>query len=230
LIRAGVNDWGGVSPVTPDHVNPEAPWPHLETLADATCAAGRTLAQRLAIGPRYALGAQDWAAPAVATRILRAIDGRGLPKPDDWAAGHGDAAPALIDGDASRASASIRAILRQAEAGRPLSERAIVTLFDADGDDLAAIVTQADRLRRESIGGTLTYAVNRNINYTNICLYKCGFCAFSKGSTKAMRGPAYRLDYAEVGRRAAEAWDRGATEVCLQGGIPTMTATPISMC
>ncbi len=219
LIRAGVNDWGGVSPVTPDHVNPEAPWPHLETLAQATRAAGRTLSQRLAIGPRYALAAQDWAAPAVATLILRAIDGRGLPKPDDWAAGHGDDAPALIGGDVGQASASVQTLLRHAEAGARLSERDIVTLFDADGHDLAAIVAQADRLRQETIGDTLTYAVNRNINYTNICLYKCGFCAFSKGSTKAMRGPAYRLDYAEVGRRAAEAWDRGATEVCLQGGI-----------
>ncbi|NML09346.1 5-amino-6-(D-ribitylamino)uracil--L-tyrosine 4-hydroxyphenyl transferase CofH [Sphingobium sp. AR-3-1] len=217
LIRAGVNDWGGVSPVTPDHVNPEAPWPHLETLAQATRAAGRTLSQRLAIGPRYALAAQDWAAPAVATLILRAIDGRGLPKPDDWAAGHGDVAPALIGGDVGQAS--VQALLRHAEAGGRLSERAIVTLFDAEGPDLAAIIAQADRLRQETIGDTLTYAVNRNINYTNICLYKCGFCAFSKGSTKAMRGPAYRLDYAEVGRRAAEAWDRGATEVCLQGGI-----------
>lgn len=219
LIRAGVNDWGGVSPVTPDHVNPEAPWPHLETLAQATRAAGRTLAQRLAIGPHYALAAPDWAAPAVATNILRAIDGRGLPKPDDWAAGHGDAAPALIGGDVGQASASVLALLRDTEAGVRLSERDIVTLFDAEGHDLAAIVAQADRLRQESVGDTLTYAVNRNINYTNICLYKCGFCAFSKGSTKAMRGPAYRLDYAEVGRRAAEAWDRGATEVCLQGGI-----------
>ncbi|WP_188062451.1 5-amino-6-(D-ribitylamino)uracil--L-tyrosine 4-hydroxyphenyl transferase CofH [Sphingobium sp. KCTC 72723] len=220
LIRAGVNDWGGVSPVTPDHVNPEAPWPHLETLAQATRAAGRTLAQRLAIGPRYALAAPDWAAPAVATNILHAIDGRGLPKPDDWAAGHGDdAAPALIGADVGQASASVLALLRDAEAGARLSERDIVTLFDADGHDLSAIVAQADRLRQESVGDTLTYAVNRNINYTNICLYKCGFCAFSKGSTKAMRGPAYRLDYAEVGRRAAEAWDRGATEVCLQGGI-----------
>lgn len=219
LIHAGVNDWGGVSPVTPDHVNPEAPWPHLEILEEATCAAGRTLAQRLAIGPRYALAAPDWAAPAVARQILRAIDARGLPKIDDWFAGHGDAVPDILPGNALHASRSILSILGAAEKSKRLSERDIVRLFDAEQDDFAAIVGHADRLRRQAVGDTLTYAVNRNINYTNICLYKCGFCAFSKGSTKAMRGPAYRLDLTEVGRRAAEAWDRGATEVCLQGGI-----------
>lgn len=219
LIRAGVNDWGGVSPVTPDHVNPEAPWPHLEILADATKAAGRILMQRLAIGPRHALAARDWAAPAIATHILRAIDGRGLPKLDEWSAGHGDPAPDIMPVERAPACRSILSILDAAEDGERLSQADIVALFDADQHDLAAIVDRADRLRRQAVGDTLTYAVNRNINYTNICLYKCGFCAFSKGSTRAMRGPAYRLDMEEVGRRAAEAWDRGATEVCLQGGI-----------
>nr|WP_246344455.1 5-amino-6-(D-ribitylamino)uracil--L-tyrosine 4-hydroxyphenyl transferase CofH [Sphingobium fontiphilum] len=219
LIRAGVNDWGGVSPVTPDHVNPEAPWPHLEILADATKAAGRMLMQRLAIGPRHALAARDWAAPAIATHILRAIDGRGLPKVDEWSAGHGDPAPDIMPVERAPACRSILSILDAAEDGERLSQADIVALFDADQHDLAAIVDRADRLRRQAVGDTLTYAVNRNINYTNICLYKCGFCAFSKGSTRAMRGPAYRLDMEEVGRRAAEAWDRGATEVCLQGGI-----------
>ena len=219
LIRAGVNDWGGVSPVTPDHVNPEAPWPHLEILEDATKAAGRMLRQRLAIGPRYALAAREWAAPAVATQVLRAIDGRGLPKVDDWSAGHGDSVPDIVPGDAAYASRSVLSILAAAEEGRRLSEPDIVQLFNAEEHDFAAIVGWADRLRQQAVGDTLTYAINRNINYTNICLYKCGFCAFSKGSTKAMRGPAYKLDLAEVGRRAAEAWDRGGTEVCLQGGI-----------
>src|SRR3546814_6667034 len=92
-------------------------------------------------------------------------------------------------------------------------------MFSADGDDVAAVASLADRLRQEVVGDTITYVVNRNINYTNICLYRCGFCAFSKGSTRDMRGPAYRLDLDEVGRRAAEAVERGATEVCLQGGI-----------
>ena len=216
LIRAGVNDWGGVSPVTPDHVNPEAPWPHLALLAEATAGAGRSLRQRLAIGPRHALAANDWCDPGIAPLVLRAIDGRGLPNADGWHAGCGDPLP-----EPARAPATtgIAAILATAAAGARLEEHEIARLFEAEGDDLDAVVALADRLRADAAGDTVSYVVNRNINYTNICLYKCGFCAFSKGSTKAMRGPAYRLDFAEIGRRAAEAVARGATEVCLQGGI-----------
>ncbi|MDB5687630.1 MAG: fbiC, partial [Rhizorhabdus sp.] len=219
LVRAGVNDWGGVSPVTPDHVNPEAPWPHLDALDAATRAAGRVLSQRLAIGPSFALDVDTWLDPALRTRVRRAIDGRGLPKTDDWFAGHGDAVPDIGLGRSVRPSDHIEDILAKAGAGAPFSEADIVALFRADGDDATAIAAFADGLRRDMAGDTVTYAVNRNINYTNICLYHCGFCAFSKGSTKAERGPAYKLDYAEVGRRAAEAVQRGATEVCLQGGI-----------
>jgi FO synthase len=217
LVRAGVNDWGGVSPVTPDHVNPEAPWPHLALLEEATAAAGRVLKQRLAIGPRHALAATEWADARIAPIVLRTIDSAGLPKDEGgWSAGHGDAVPAL---QASPATGPVSAILVRAEAGRRLSEADIVRLFEAEGADFEGVVALADRLRMAAAGGTVTYAVNRNINYTNICLYKCGFCAFSKGSTRAMRGPAYRIDFAEIGRRAAEAVERGATEVCLQGGI-----------
>jgi len=216
LVRAGVNDWGGVSPVTPDHVNPEAPWPHLEILEDATAAAGRMLTQRLAIGPRHAQQAARWTDPAITPLVLRAVDGRGLPKTEDWSAGHGDVVPELRGGPASPPLAGT---IARARAGERLDEAEIAALFTADGADYEALVEHADAMRRDAVGDTVTYAVNRNINYTNICLYKCGFCAFSKGSTKAMRGPAYRLDMDEVGRRAAEAWARGATEVCLQGGI-----------
>ncbi|ABQ67084.1 FO synthase subunit 1 / FO synthase subunit 2 [Rhizorhabdus wittichii RW1] len=219
LLRAGVNDWGGVSPVTPDHVNPEAPWPHLEVLAEATAEAGRTLLQRLAIGPAHARAVDRWADPALATRIRRLVDGRGLPKTDDWAAGEGGAVPAIGLDAEPKATAGIAAILAKAGSGATLDEGEIVALFRAERGDLAAIVRTADELRRQVNGDRVSYAVNRNINYTNICLYKCGFCAFSKGSTKAERGPAYRLDLDEVGRRAAEAAERGATEVCLQGGI-----------
>ena len=100
-----------------------------------------------------------------------------------------------------------------------MSERDIVRLFEADGPDFEQVISAADSLRKANVGDTVTYAINRNINYTNICLYHCGFCAFSKGSTRSLRGAAYRLDLDEVGRRAAEAQARGATEVCLQGGI-----------
>jgi FO synthase len=216
LIRAGVNDWGGVSPVTPDHVNPEAPWPHLEVLEDATAAAGRMLLQRLAIGPRHAQQAARWTDPAITPLVLRAIDGRGLPKVEDWSAGRGDAVPEMRKGPRSP---PLGKVIARAEAGERLDETEMAALFAADGDDFEQIVALADRMRRDMVGDTVTYAVNRNINYTNICLYKCGFCAFSKGSTRAMRGPAYRLDMDEIGRRSAEAAARGATEVCLQGGI-----------
>ena len=219
LLRAGVNDWGGVSPVTPDHVNPEAPWPHLALLEQATEKAGRVLRERLAIGPAYALQADRWAEPAIARKVRQSIDARGLPVTDGWHAGAGDVAPALPAHGDTADMARIEAIIAAARAGDRIGESDIVRLFQADGAHVRLLTEAADDLRREVAGDAVTYVVNRNINYTNICLYKCGFCAFSKGSTKAMRGPAYRLDMEEVGRRAAEAWDRGATEVCLQGGI-----------
>ncbi|WP_340317702.1 5-amino-6-(D-ribitylamino)uracil--L-tyrosine 4-hydroxyphenyl transferase CofH [Rhizorhabdus argentea] len=219
LLRAGVNDWGGVSPVTPDHVNPEAPWPHLALLEQATAAAGRVLRERLAIGPAYALEAERWTDPAITMRVRRSVDARGLPITDDWHAGAGEVAPALASIGVAAGSTQLQTIIAAARSGTRLDESAIVRLFQADGSHVELLTQAADQLRQEMVGDSVTYVINRNINYTNICLYKCGFCAFSKGSTKAMRGPAYRLDFEEVGRRAAEAWERGATEVCLQGGI-----------
>ncbi|MDB5702740.1 MAG: fbiC, partial [Sphingomonadales bacterium] len=193
--------------------------PHLDALAIVTRDADRVLTQRLAIGPAFALNANTWLDPVLAVRIRRAIDGRGLPKTDSWTPGRGDAVPDIGLGTVNIPSAMVEGVLAKVAGGDPLAEQDITELFKADGGDVAVIATFADALRREVAGDTVTYVVNRNINYTNICLYHCGFCAFSKGSTKAERGPAYRLDYAEIGRRAAEAVQRGATEVCLQGGI-----------
>jgi FO synthase len=219
LLRAGVNDWGGVSPVTPDHVNPEAPWPHLDALERATAACGRVLRERLAIGPAYARSPETWMEPELAKVVRRSVDARGLPITDGWHAGSGDAVPDILVRGRTAASTGLERLIESAVAGDRLDEAQIVRLFEADGPDVTRIAEAADALRREVVGEAITYVVNRNINYTNICLYKCGFCAFSKGSTKAERGPAYRLDLAEVARRAAEAVERGATEVCLQGGI-----------
>jgi FO synthase len=219
LIRAGVNDWGGVSPVTPDHVNPEAPWPHLDALAEATAQSGRVLRERLAIGPKFAMQPDVWLDPALQTAVRRSVDGRGLPVTDAWRPGMGGDVPDIVERSSMLVSAAIKDILGTVDAGAALTEPQIVGLFEADGADAVAVMAHADQLRREVAGNDVTYVINRNINYTNICLYKCGFCAFSKGSTRDMRGPAYALDYAEVGRRAAEAVERGATEVCLQGGI-----------
>jgi len=222
LLRAGVNDWGGVSPVTRDHVNPEAPWPELATLARQTAAAGRVLRERLAIGPEFALAAESWADPALAPRILQAIDGRGLPVIDGWRPGRGDTVPTLVagyDGEFGAATPTVTDLIGKAVTGIRLSEGEVTRLFRADGAEIGTIIAAADELRASQVGDTVSYVVNRNINYTNICLYRCGFCAFSKGSTRKQRGPAYLLDLDEVGRRAAEAAARGASEVCLQGGI-----------
>jgi len=221
LVRAGVNDWGGVSPVTPDHVNPEAPWPHLRVLEQQTAAASRMLRQRLAIGPAFVRALDGWADASLHTVIRRAVDGRGFVRENDWTAGTGHPIPAAYTAPSvvtGRDPAIVRT-LRRAESGSHLSAPEVARLFNAEGKDLEAVRALADNLRAERRGDVVTHVVNRNINYTNICLYRCGFCAFSKGSTRSERGPAYAIDFAEVAQRSAEAWDRGATEVCLQGGI-----------
>ena len=222
LVRAGVNDWGGVSPVTPDHVNPEAPWPQLTRLAASTRACGRTLRERLAITPAFARAPRRWLDQALVPRVLALADSSGRARVDSWAAGSARAlppqAPRLLL-ERGAASPPIARILRRALRGSELTETEVVALFHAEGADLARVLGTADRLRSRVSGPAVTFVVNRNINYTNICLYHCGFCAFSKSGTKAARGPAYRLDLEVIAQRAAEAAARGATEVCLQGGI-----------
>ena len=227
LLRAGVNDWGGVSPVTPDHVNPEAPWPHLEDLARVTAQAGRHLSERLALVPAYAQACDRWTDPKIATRVRRMSDARGHARTDGWYCGSGSALPpasASLPGASgsprSGTAAGVSGILAAALDGVELPEADIVRLFAADGAEFESVIAAADALRAEVVGDTVTYVVNRNINYTNICLYHCGFCAFSKGRGGAdLRGPAYNLDLREIARRTVEAAAAGATEVCLQGGI-----------
>ncbi|MFT3755723.1 MAG: 5-amino-6-(D-ribitylamino)uracil--L-tyrosine 4-hydroxyphenyl transferase CofH [Pseudoxanthomonas sp.] len=219
LIRAGVNDWGGVSPVTPDHVNPEAPWPHLEVLETDTAAAGRVLRQRLTVGPAMARDPQRWIDPALHAPVRRAIDAQGLVREQDWHTGTGELPPLSMPVVQTAADPFIAHALQRAERGQRLDERDIARLFTAQERDLERVVSLADQLRRDRIGDQVTYVVNRNINYTNICLYKCGFCAFSKGSPRSERGPAYNIDHTEIARRTVEAAERGASEVCLQGGI-----------
>jgi FO synthase len=222
LVEAGINDWGGVSPVTPDHVNPEAPWPHLRVLERATKAAGKQLVERLAIYPAYARASQTWVDSTLRTALLQRIDADGWPRIDDWSPG----TTAPLPPDAQRiespaiASGDLLPILNRAVAGRALSENEIVRLFQARGDEFAAVCASADALRRGTCGDVVSYVVTRNINYTNICSFKCQFCAFSKGKmSENLRGRPYNLSLEDVARRAREAWDRGATEVCMQGGI-----------
>jgi FO synthase len=221
LIDAGINDWGGVSPVTPDHVNPEAPWPALDALARATKAASKQLVERLAIYPAYARHADKWLDPALRTSLFRRIDADGWPRTDEWSPGARARLPDCAVGVGRPAIGDeLPAILARAQAGNALGEGDIVRLFRCRGDEFAAVCTAADELRQASNGETVSYVVTRNINYTNICYFKCGFCAFSKGKmSENLRGRPYELSLAEVAQRAREAWARGASEVCMQGGI-----------
>jgi FO synthase len=221
LIDAGINDWGGVSPVTIDHVNPEAPWPQIESLAATTAAAGKTLVERLAIYPNWALQPDKWIDPALKPQVLRLHDASGFAREDDWLTGIGRIAPPIRTARTAKGvSVSVATILDSARAGGGLDDDEIVKLFEARGDDIRAVCDAADAVRREVNGERVHYVVNRNINYTNVCVYACRFCAFSKGRAhKTLRGAAYDLDMVEFARRVSEAWARGATEVCLQGGI-----------
>lgn len=219
LIGAGINDWGGVSPVTPDHVNPEAPWPHLEALARETASAGKLLTERLALYPAYARKLTDWADAAFHTPVLRAIDTDGFARAEAWSTGQPGTPPDLSPGVGS-ADSAFHAILDRAATGETLEEAEIVRLFQARGREFAEVCAAADRLRRQVNGDAVTYVVNRNINYTNVCYFRCQFCAFSKGKlSENLRGKPYDLGLDEIERRGREAWQRGATELCLQGGI-----------
>jgi FO synthase len=166
-------------------------------------------------------GYRQWLDPAVRPAVLRASDARGFARADTWSPGQ-NAAPdtALPKAPTAPRTASLDRILARAESGATLSEPDIVALFSARGADYHHVCAAADRLRAAAVGDTVTYVVNRNINYTNVCSYRCAFCAFSKGKAAAhLRGAAYDLDDDEIARRVTEAWGRGATEVCLQGGI-----------
>jgi FO synthase len=207
LLEAGIDDWGGVSPVTLDHVNPEAPWPEVERLREATEAAGFALAPRLPIYPEYVADLDGWADPRLAQEILRHADADGLAREDRWAAGVESRPPPVPRGQPLALNGE-------------LDEDGITALFQARGAELGAVLAAADGLRRETNGDQVTYVVTRNINYTNVCYFRCGFCAFSKGKLAAnLRGAPYLVPLDEVVRRCREAWERGAVEVCLQGGI-----------
>ncbi len=218
LIAAGINDWGGVSPVTPDHVNPEAPWPQLEALARETETAGKLLVERLAVYPAHALEPDRWQSPEMARAVRRAMDSDGLARDDDWSPGRDLAAPEIVS--TGPRDAALEDGIRRAADGEALGEDAIAHMFRARGASFHLLCEAADDIRREKSGETVTYVVNRNINYTNVCYFRCGFCAFSKGKlSENLRGAPYDLALDEISRRAVEAWRRGATEVCMQGGI-----------
>ena len=210
LLDAGIDDWGGVSPVTIDHVNPEAPWPDVERLHEAVASRGLALAPRLPLYPEYVADLDHWVDPAVRPAVRRASDALGLAREDRWAPGEPVTVPFLVRRDA----------LPLELTGDDLGPAELERLFAARGSERERVFAAADRLRREVCGDEVTYVVTRNIQYTNVCYFKCGFCAFSKGKlAENLRGPAFLVPLDEIVRRSEEAWERGATEVCLQGGI-----------
>ena len=224
LLHAGANDLGGISPLTIDHVNPEAAWPALDALDRALELAGFSLVQRLPVYPGYVRDAARWIAPSLQGRVQRLSDATGLAREGAWRPGDTKCAQPVLDARrvhaGERPSLRVRESVAHAAAGRYLDEAQLAHLFEARGADYRHIVREADALRRAAAGDVVRYVVNRNINYTNVCAYRCSFCAFSKrtGGERAVDGP-YNLAFAEVAQRAREAWERGATEVCMQGGI-----------
>jgi FO synthase len=208
LLDAGIDDWGGVSPVTVDHVNPEAPWPEIERLLEATRSRGLELAPRLPVYPEYV--DERWLDPAVLPYARRASDATRLARDDAWAPGDPVPPPFVVRHDPVPLEL----------AGPDLGEDEITRLLEARGDEAQRVFAAADRLRSEVCGDSVSYVVTRNIQYTNVCYFRCGFCAFSKGKLAAnLRGAPYLVPRDEIVRRVEEAWERGATEVCLQGGI-----------
>ena len=224
IVNAGINDWGGVSPLTPDFVNPEAPWPHLDELRKSTYAAGKHLTERLTIYPSYLRDSEHWLDPNLRQNVLDEVDASGFARLDDWSPGDPVNPPEellhRISNPNTSSESKIDEICNKHGQGLDLNETDIVQLFEARGDEFDKVVRKADQLRAEVKGDTVTFVVNRNINYTNICYFKCQFCAFSKGKlAENLRGRPYDLSHEEIQRRVQEAWDRGATEVCMQGGI-----------
>ena len=221
LLDAGINDWGGISPVTPDHVNPEAPWPELKWLEQATLDAGKVLVPRLAIYPGYIVNSKKWLDPSLKSSVLQLSDSLGYGREDNWSPGSTSGKPvSSLSTPVKDSSPALEKILSRACNGERLSEKNIVRLFNARGHEFQKVLQVANELRKATVGDVVRYVVNRNINYTNVCYFRCKFCAFSKGKlSENLRGNPYDLGIDEISRRVEEAWERGATEVCMQGGI-----------
>ena len=225
ILDCGINDWGGVSPITIDHVNPESPWPQIERLEKITNNKGMELVERLAIYPEY-IEDQSWYDKNLHSGILELSDSSRYGRHDQWRCGESLSIPASgkhdlwVNKKSGNVSHEIKKILDKSIHGFDLDHDEITKLFHTRGDDYHLVLNHADRLRQKINGDEVTYVITRNINYTNICKYSCHFCAFSKGKTKEnLRGKPYLINNDEVADRALEAWSKGAHEVCLQGGI-----------
>ena len=250
LLDAGIDDWGGVSPITADHVNPERPWPELDRLREVTEERGFALAPRLTIYPEFAREPQRWLDPNLRFAVMDRSDAEGLGRDDpgavwpekvtaadvvqdgaevvlvghrstQWYSGANVEPMTLIPGEAfAKHGSVIDEILDGVQMGHEVGFDEIVALFRARGREVNAIAELADQLRHDTVGDAVTWVHNRNINYTNVCTFKCRFCGFSKGKLSLnLRGTPYLLTLDDIAERAREAWDLGATEVTLQGGI-----------
>ena len=225
ILDCGINDWGGVSPITIDHVNPESPWPQIQQLESLTNDKVLELNERLAIYPEY-IKDESWYDKNLQSGILELSDSSGYGRHDQWRCGESLTIPESgkhdhwIPNKTKDISHEISGILDKSHSGSDLDHDEITKLFHTRGSDYLFVLNHADKLRQEINGDKVTYVVTRNINYTNICKYSCHFCAFSKGKTKEnLRGKPYLIDNDEIADRALEAWSKGAKEVCLQGGI-----------
>ncbi|MBT7952405.1 MAG: 5-amino-6-(D-ribitylamino)uracil--L-tyrosine 4-hydroxyphenyl transferase CofH [Gammaproteobacteria bacterium] len=221
LVQVGIDDWGGVSPVTVDHVNPEAAWPSLEKLTEATEISGKQLAARLPIYPNYLQSMDKWMDASLHTPVLRCIDSEGYARTDNWTPGAGLPIPTIRTPKISiNIKNAISNLIDKAGSGARLNETEVSRLFSARGGRFKDVCKAADAMRVDVNGDVVSYVSNRNINYTNICYFGCGFCAFSKGRVaENLRERGYNISLKEIQERTQEAWQRGATEVCLQGGI-----------
>lgn len=215
LLAFGIDDFGGISPVTVDHVNPERAWPAVATLGEEVAKRELSLVPRLTVYPEW--HGERFLDADVRPCVLRLANSTGHRREDEWFSG-GESEPPSFPTGAPRSR--ISAILSAYQPGDRLSDEDVVTLFSAQNSDVSAIVELADDVRRNLVGDDVTFVVNRNINYTNVCTFKCKFCAFSKGPLSLnLRGDPYLLSLEEISQRVREAAAKGATEVCLQGGI-----------
>lgn len=224
LLRAGINDLGGISPITIDHVNPEKAWPLIDELRNRLNRHGFELLPRLGAYPRYIKDRDQFIDPGLHTKVIRLTDSDLYGRDTTWWPGTDAKVPDIfttyLNENNRNTKTEVSEILEGIDAGQELSVIQIEKLFRARGNDVASIFQYADRLRTKLVGNEVTFVKNRNINYTNVCTFKCRFCAFSKGPLSLnLRGDPYLLDLEDLTQRAKEAYELGATEVCLQGGI-----------
>ena len=217
LLDFGIDDFGGISPITADHVNPERAWPALGVLAGECDARGFTLAPRLSVYPEF-ISSSGFLDEKVRPAVLAHADSTFLARNDNWFSGSDVTPP---ERPTSRSTTSdVTALLSRYTPGYEFDRDELVTLFRARGADVNAVADLADAVRQELVGDAVSFVINRNINYTNVCTFKCRFCAFSKGPLSLnLRGDPYLLTLEEISERVREAEQRGATEVCMQGGI-----------